>query len=122
MEANYAQLSRDTARGEGEYLAAFSTLLGCKVDTQNQVFIRAQGAHVHVQVGRALGPVHQNDGIGPRPDLLHDPGDRIDGAQRVGGVHQAEQLHPLFHLGPDLIDRPEWQGGLRFRSPTPEAD
>ncbi|MDF1565195.1 MAG: DUF3015 domain-containing protein [Deltaproteobacteria bacterium] len=45
VEANYAQLSRDTARGEGEYLAAFSTLLGCKVEKQNEVFVRSQASH-----------------------------------------------------------------------------
>ncbi len=48
VEANFAQLSRDTARGEGEYLAAFSTLLGCKVDTQARVFVRAQGSHQEI--------------------------------------------------------------------------
>jgi hypothetical protein len=45
VEANYAQLARDTARGEGEYLAAFTTLLGCKVDVQQRVFMRAQSSH-----------------------------------------------------------------------------
>jgi len=45
VEVNYNQLSRDTARGSGEYLAAFSTLLGCNVSAQHELFIVSQAHH-----------------------------------------------------------------------------
>ncbi|HET6347273.1 MAG TPA: DUF3015 family protein, partial [Myxococcota bacterium] len=42
---NYANLSRDAAAGQGEYLAAFATLLGCEDAVKPQLFSALQQNH-----------------------------------------------------------------------------
>jgi hypothetical protein len=42
---NYANLSRDAAAGQGEYLTAFATLLGCEDAVKTQLFSALQQHH-----------------------------------------------------------------------------
>ena len=42
VKINYASLVRDAARGNGEYLSAFATLLGCESATHAEFFNYAQ--------------------------------------------------------------------------------
>jgi hypothetical protein len=42
VKINYASLVRDAARGNGEYLSAFATLLGCDATTHTAFFTYAQ--------------------------------------------------------------------------------
>ena len=42
VKINYASLLRDAARGNGEYLSAFATLLGCDATTHTAFFNYAQ--------------------------------------------------------------------------------
>lgn len=45
IEVNYAQLDREAATGNGEYLAALSTLLGCSADAQGSFASAVQANH-----------------------------------------------------------------------------
>lgn len=45
VKMNYASLSRDAAVGNGEYLAAFATLLGCEQPSHDKLFSVAQAKH-----------------------------------------------------------------------------
>lgn len=62
VEVNYAQLSRDAAKGGGEYLAAFATLMGCKVDSHQQLFIVSQATHEQL-FSRSASPDHVIQGF-----------------------------------------------------------
>lgn len=42
VKMNYASLMRDTSAGNGEYLSAFATLLGCEAQVHSQFFDMAQ--------------------------------------------------------------------------------
>jgi len=42
VKINYASLVRDAARGNGEYLSAFATLLGCDATTHTDFFTYVQ--------------------------------------------------------------------------------
>lgn len=48
IEANYASLSKDMAAGQGEYLSALSTLMGCSETVQNEFFSTTQSHHSDV--------------------------------------------------------------------------
>ena len=45
VKINYASLMRDAAIGQGEYLSAFATLLGCEVPVHQEFFDLAKRNH-----------------------------------------------------------------------------
>lgn len=48
MNVNYASVTRDAAKGEGEYLAAFATLLQCDAESRPAFYQLAQSQHAQI--------------------------------------------------------------------------
>ncbi len=50
---NYASISKDAAGGEGQYLAAFATVLGCSAEAQPAFFSMSKRQHAELFTGQA---------------------------------------------------------------------
>lgn len=72
VQVNYANLARDAAQGQGEYLSTFAHLLGCSADAQPAFFQMTQSKHSELFSDEAdpqvtLQSVHQ--AVSQSPEL-----------------------------------------------------
>lgn len=59
---NYANVMHDAATGQGEYLSAFATILGCDAEAHTTFFKLAQDKHGHIFTDKA-GPTEVLDSV-----------------------------------------------------------